>query len=328
MITRIAWKKAGQQKPAAEREASRKARSRLQKRFDRQIADMIRQTNSRYHDKFRGPLTRKDLFPDSFVVHSTTEAVHVSARKAFDDQLAAPFAAEPLPAGHDAALVIHESMINNLAAHLLGGRKFNNKDADTASDSEQIQNLRKLVKVYNVGETPEDKKDAPWEITLASANPVTITFRDGKIKITVRGTRFLGIDEQEYKRPMSVWTQFAVAHGMNGSLWFNLESWDVEATAVETGGKFQPADAPLRSKLRARLKDILGPQDAEQKLAIEFQPIRPEGEASRVGKLVYTLCQPEKAWLTLAINRSHKIGSIPASDASAAHAVSVVGPRP
>jgi hypothetical protein len=286
---------------------------------------MIRETNSRYHDKFRRPLTRKDLFPDSFVVNSTNEAVHLSARKAFADQLAAPFAAEPLPAGHDAALVIHESMINNLAAHLLGGRKFNNNDADEASDSEQMQNLRKLAKVHNMGETPEDKKDAPWEITLASTNPVTITFRDGKIKITVRGTRFLGIDEQEYKRPMSVWTQFAVSYGANGSLWFNLEAWDVEATAVETGGKFQPADAPLRSKLRARLKDILGPQDAAQKLAIEFQPIRPEGEASRVGKLVYTLCQPEKAWLTLAINRSHKIGSMPARDATV---VSVVGSQP
>ncbi|NIL99255.1 MAG: hypothetical protein GTO53_14420, partial [Planctomycetales bacterium] len=304
MITRIAWKKAGQQKPAAEQEAARKARLRLERRFDDQIADMVGQANSKYHDQFRRPLVRQDLFPDHFQVASTEETIHLTAHKAFPDQLAAPTAAEPLPTGHDLALVIHESLINNVATHLLGGRKFTNQDADQAADSQQMKKLRKWVKVHNVGEPPEEKKDAPWEMTLANANPVTITFRDGKIKITVRGTRFLGIDQQEYKRPMSIWTEFAVSPRSDGGLWLTLEAWDVEATAVETGGKFQPADAPLRSKLRARLKDILGDQEAQQKLAVEFQPITPEGEAARVGQLVYTLCQPQKAWLTLAINRA------------------------
>ncbi len=327
MITRIAWKKAGQQKPAAEQEAGRKAQQRLRHQFDRQIADMIDQTNGKYHDKFRRPLVRQDLFPERFEISSSEEAIQLVVLKAFADQLAAPGATAPPPPGHDAALVVHESLINNVAAHLLGGRKFTNQDADQASDSDQMENVRKFVKVHNVGEAPEDKKDAPWEITLASANPVTIAFREGKIKITVRGTRFLGIDEQEYKRPMSVWTEFAVAHGKDGSLWLNLQGWDVEATAVETGGKFQPADAPLRSKLRARLKDVLGPQEAEQKLAIEFLPIEPEGEAARVGKLVYTRCEPAKAWLALAIDRAQKVGSLPDRDAPRVSAVTAADLR-
>ena len=336
MATRIAWKKVGQQKPQAERIGSQMATDRLRTQFGEQVQEMIQDSNRQYHAKLRKPLISKDLYPDKVNVSTTENAVYLFAQKAFDNQLAAPVAATPPPGGHDAAVTVHESLVNNIAAHFLGGRTLSNKDADKASESDQLKKLQKMVEISNLGEPPEDKKDAPWQVTLASANPVSVEFRDHKIRVTVRGTEFVGVDEETvYKRNMNIWGLLGVGFGMDGSLVLTLEKWDVEPTAVEKNrennieGGFQPADALLRSKLRVRLTDLLGSPASdmlgdpaadkpaadkpasEKQVVIMIRPIKPEGEVARLGTLVYTLCQPEKAWLTLALDRSHKIGALP-----------------
>jgi len=180
LIQRIGSRRAAQQKPQAEYIGSQHAVQRLTARMDREAAEKLAQSNADFEAKFRKPLWERRLLPE-LRFRSTADAVHISGIQANEFQVASVTAPpEPAPAA-DLVLRIHQSMVNNSATMALAGRTV--RDETLQAEMKEI-----FGKVPD--ELKPDAEDMPWSVTFAEQEPITVSFGDNQVQITVRGRKF------------------------------------------------------------------------------------------------------------------------------------------
>ncbi len=89
LIESIAWTRARQKNPIAERIASRRAEGRVEQQIDKRSREILDQTKQDLHEKLRGPLDRRGLIPDQIATSSSDSHVFLRATQANQAQLAA-----------------------------------------------------------------------------------------------------------------------------------------------------------------------------------------------------------------------------------------------
>jgi hypothetical protein len=182
LVERIAWRRACAQKCEAEAIASDHAECRVNDRMDRESAGKLEQVNQRYADRFRTPLTERNLFPVELRYSTCTKYLAVRALESDAYHLGAPSVAPPALENVDLAVRVHQSALNNLTDKALGGM--------TVTD-ETLQSILKDL----LGRVPEefkpDENEQPWAINFAADVPITFEFLDNQFRITVRGRRFI-----------------------------------------------------------------------------------------------------------------------------------------
>ncbi len=186
-MEKMAWKRAGKQKPKAEQVASRHAEQRLNARIDQQAAENLDRANGNYQSKFRQPLEERNLFPE-LQFRTCKEKLYLTALAADDYQTAALTAPpEPLP-DSDLAMRMHQSLFNNIASSALAGRTVHEATVQQA-----------VVDLY--GKLPDelksDEEGQPWSITFAEEEPITLAIGENSLKITLRGKAY-GRGENTY----------------------------------------------------------------------------------------------------------------------------------
>jgi len=322
-VEKLAWRKVAKSKGQAQRQSSRLAARRLEERMNEEGDKLLADANQKYEEKFRDPLLRKDAFPRRFDVESDGSQIQLLMHEASPDQLAAPIAAGRPPAGSDLAVRVHESFVNNMAAHLLGGKEVSSEDANQQEGGEpnflerfKQQRQKKLAQQRasegeNPVPTPDDSQvpqgesqEAGWQMRFAKRNPLSVEFRGGTIRFVIRGIEFSGLDEQVYDRPMSMWARYRVQQDNAGGLTLTLLGQGVDPTNVEKGGRFVAADAPLRSKLRVRWKETLEGKNGENKVVQVFPFELPDPRFKQVGPLAYERLDLKDGWLTLGMQRT------------------------
>ncbi|MEC7696225.1 MAG: hypothetical protein VYA11_03930 [Planctomycetota bacterium] len=325
LVEKLAWRKVAQSKGQAQRQSSQRAARRLEERMNEEGDKLLADANQKYGEKFRAPLLRKDAFPRRFDVESDGSQIQLLMHEASPDQLGAPIAASLPPAGSDLAVRVHESFVNNMAAHLLGGKEVSSEDAKQKGDEPNFlerfkqQRQKKLAQQRaSKGEEPlptpqgserpqgsqGESQEAGWQMRFAKRNPLSVEFRDGTIRFVIRGTEFSGLDEQVYDRPMSMWARYRVQQDNAGGLQLTLLGQGVDPTNVEKGGRFVAADAPLRSKLRVRWKETLEGKNGENKVVHVFPFEVPDPRFKQVGPLAYERLDLKDGWLTLGMQRT------------------------
>lgn len=302
-IERIAWKKVGQQKGAAEKIGSRKTEQRVSEEMDGQASTLLADAATRFNEGFRDPLVRRAAFPQVLDFSSTDNALQLTMLQASDRQLGAPTAMPPLAVENDFGVRLHESVINNYASTLYSGRRLTSEEANEAGAKspflKQLQEKQAAKRKASGEAEPEaepeaDRADAKWAITFAKRNPVTVEFNDDTVRFTIRGTRFEG-DGPVQDRNMSIWAVYKFELTDNQGLKLALQEWDVIPTTVEKGGRIKAADEPLRQKLKTRFEKLL--------TDVELDPIELPGEFSKVGLLGFKKASAQNGWFTLALDR-------------------------
>jgi hypothetical protein len=182
IVERIASRRASAQKCEAEAIASEHAECRVNERMDRESAGKLEQANQRYADRFRTPLTERNLFPAELRFSTCEKYLNVRAQETDAYHLGAPLAAPPALANVDMAVRVHQSALNNLTDKALGGM--------TVRD-ETLQSILKDLLGHVPEEFKPDENDQPWAITFAADVPITFDFLDNQFRITVRGRRFI-----------------------------------------------------------------------------------------------------------------------------------------
>ncbi len=182
IVERIASRRADAQKCEAEAIASEHAECRVNERMDRESAGKLEQANQRYADRFRTPLTERNLFPAELRFSTCEKYLNVRALETDAYHLGAPSAAPPALANVDLAVRVHQSALNNLADKALGGM--------TVRD-ETLQSILKDLLGHVPEEFKPDQNEQPWAITFAADVPITFDFLDNQFRITVRGRRFI-----------------------------------------------------------------------------------------------------------------------------------------
>ena len=282
MIRKIAWNRIGQQRGQANRIAGNRAARRVEDRFDREADQQVQKTNTNFQEKFRGPLLRKGEFPRMLRFRTTDDHLYVKGLQANRYQLGSP-TVPPQPNGnHDVSLVVHETLINNLAAATIAGKTFTDEDMEEIGKElggEWEEKLRRA-----------DDED-PWSITYAVSRPVTVTFGDNGFTATLRGRRYTSGDRE--------------FQAMNVTAKYKMEKTDTGAKLIRQGeleifppgfdrenGKLSTSQVALRRLLNKRMNKMFPPE-------IDVESKELPDEWAKVGKLRLDELVAGSGWLTL-----------------------------
>jgi len=252
IVQRVASRRIGEQKRQAELIAADHAADRLRERMDAQINRQMAEAHANYLKKVKHPLIRRREFPD-INLRTSSEELFLQVLAANRNQLAAPTAPPEVTAAGDLAVQVHESMINNLAATLLGGVTLEEEEL-------QKQVIEMRGSLPEALESDEDKD--PWSITFARSQPVTVTFTDGGLSITVRGSRYTSGD-QDF-RAMNVTAHYKIglsdpdANGIRGIKL--VRQGDLEIVPPGEPRRLSGREITLRTLLQKRFGKLFEPE--------------------------------------------------------------------
>jgi hypothetical protein len=204
LIEKIAWKRAGQQKAAAERIAARHAEQQAASSFDREVFQALATGRTNYLQKVRAPLIRRGVLPDDLRMHSTHTHVQIAATLANENQLAAGTASAPHLPPQDLTFQIHETALSNYLPLVLAGVTIRQNEPQTPPELQgrAPQWLREAARRTPPatphredsveGKQQHAKADEavapfkPWAIQLNHEAPVSVTFDEGRVTLRVR----------------------------------------------------------------------------------------------------------------------------------------------
>jgi len=282
-VERIAKKRAKKQKCKAEAIAAQHAEQRINSRIDAEAAESISKAHENFVNKFRRPLTERDLFPQYLGFSSKPSILNISALQADSTQLAAPSAAPAIAEGADVVLQVHDSMINNFTTSALSGMTVDKEDFESAI-------------IDMLGKLPEKLKEddqEPWSISFTRGMPISVQFADEEISMTIRGRKFR---KGEDNHP-----------GMNISVKYKIEETDTGFKLMRQGEPeiFPPGFVPGGGKsmgvrfqvIRTILERRFGRIFIEE---IVPKGIDLEGNLEPLGRLVPIQFNSRDGWLTIA----------------------------
>jgi hypothetical protein len=321
LIEKIAWKRAAEQKGQAEAVSSAHTRERVLREFEEIVVHDLAAARVQYDAKIRAPLVRRGASPEYLQMTSAAQGVSLETLFATRSQLGASGPPPRMMPGHDLAVQIHESAINNYLPLALASARIAQQTADHPPDLKgNVPNWLKLMSVGRpnlaaaasagaeiVDEAKQRVKDAvgvepnvtpppfkPYSITLNADAPATVHFDDGKIEIRVRAA-VLASDESEYKNWDFIVTYQITQNGDRILLkrvgeieafptGFDVE-WPRQLSAEETGFR-----SVLKKNMNARAN---AGQSFPKEIPIE--PVR----LSRFGVLVLRELVADDGWLTV-----------------------------
>jgi hypothetical protein len=280
LIRRVAWKKARQQQPQAERVASAHAEVQVADRFDGRVAEMLDKANENFKTKLRNPLLRRDAFPNSLHFSSDAQQLIVRATRSGSAQTAAAGPPPAVEGTFDLAVRIHDSMVINVGESIMG--------AETLSDERLVKMLQDAKM-----EIPPELKIGPesdaWSITFARELPLRVSFEGQKITVAVTGRQFTR-NEQVVREPMRISAVYIPTKTDKG-MTLRREG-DVTVAYVQNRGRESVAMLAMKTFMRNKF-------DAMFKAEIDPKQLAIPGADQETTPVQLANVQAENGWLTL-----------------------------
>ena len=269
MIQKIASRKIAETMPQAEAIAEGRARDRLRKQFQEQTEPALAQFRDQFQEKVRGPLEKQGFYPEMLHMNTTDTMLVITARKAAASQLAAASLPPAADAKNMISARVHESAINNMLEEKLGGRVI------TQADVDRMAREGKAKMPESLGSDPDQK---PWAVTFAKHRPVTVAVEDGRVKLMVRGDKFVSGDRSF--PGMDIWATYAIATSSQGMHLIREGDVQIYPPGFKPGGteKLSMAETSLRRILQKRF-------DKLWKQVIDIPDLPLQGELAAAGPL-------------------------------------------
>ncbi|MCY3013192.1 MAG: hypothetical protein NT171_00640 [Planctomycetota bacterium] len=297
LIRRIATKKIAESKAQAESIAEGKARDRIRRQFGEQTEPAVAQMRDQFQQKVRGPLQARGLYPESFHMHTTDRHLRIVARKSLAGQLAAFSSPPAANADNIITAQIHESAVNNILEEKLGGKVV------TQDDVTRIAKEQNLKMPDSLGSDP-DAEQKTWAITFAKYRPVTVATSESRVKVTVRGDKFVS-GERSFPG-MDIAAVYAVGQGPKGPVLVREGNVQISPPGFKSGDrKLTMAETSLRRILQKRFDKVF-------KDAIEIEPLPLQGELASIGPLPMNQLESRKdGWLVAGWRKGPAGGGVP-----------------
>jgi len=293
IATNVAWDRVAQSKSTAEYQGARNAERDVNRQLDSEADVLLTKANRNFQEKFRKPLIARDGLPRLLRFSTTEETLNIVTEQANGSQLGAPDKAPTIKGSNDIAVRVHQSMVNNLAASMLGGRKITD------------EGLRKEM-INLTGKLPEKLKEKededPWSITFARRKPVTVAFDDDRFIVTIRGRRYTS-GEKSFMS-MNVTAEYKLAKTKNGMIATRQGDLKIFPPGFVKGKtKLSIRQQTLRKILERRFGSLF-----EQKF--ESHGMELPGNWKKAGKLKLDHLASRAGWLSLAWNRINKPANV------------------
>ena len=285
LVERIAWRKAMKQKYEADAIASSHAADRAAERTDEKAAPMIEDANKDYEKKVRQPMDDRLIFPGQLAFSTTVEAIHVAGFETMLSQLAAATPAPAVTGPSEIALQMHESMVNNMAATLLGGMRLT---------EDMFQRTVKEIAGKVPDQLKPDENQEPFTLVFQREQPVTVTFTDNGFTVTLRGHEFISGERKLRDTNISATYKFvktdkgfkAVRQG--------------ELAILPFGAKERPRVGILGEQMYVILQKRFGKIFGEE---LVMQGFTPTGRLEKAGKVVPVVVNSDTGWLSMGWSR-------------------------
>lgn len=269
LIRRIASRKVVESKPLAESIAEGRARNRLRSQFEEQTSPVLPQFLDQFRSRVRAPLEARGFYPEALDFRTSATELVVSARKAQATQFAA---ASPPPApdpGNVATVSVHESAVNNILEQRFGGVRFTQDD---------VAKMAREFQAPMPASLESETEQQPWAVTFAKYRPITVSAGDGRVKLMVRGDKFVS-GEREFPG-MDIWATYAIGRAPFGIVLVREGDVQIYPPGFRPGAgeKLSPAETSLRRILQRRFDKLL-------KATIEIPDIEPKGQLATLGRL-------------------------------------------
>lgn len=211
IVRRIAWKKALESKPRADRIAADHLRQRIEEEFATKTQEAVAFTLPDISKKILPFLMRFDFPEPPRFLSSTDTAIQLRSLVARGEQLAAPISPPSIVGSYDGAIQIHESVVNNTVGRFLAGRIVTQRELNKLTEKLGQGRVESVKKDAN-----EDKKN-PLKIEFDRYRPVIFEARDGAIRVGIRavfaqGKRRPKIELSAVYRPVRTVEGFVVLH--------------------------------------------------------------------------------------------------------------------
>jgi hypothetical protein len=299
MVSNVGWDKARQQHGRADSIASSHAEDRIRSRFDREMRDALRDLWDRYAEAYRNPLLGRGQLPKDVQLSTTDESLNLQMMQGSRGQLGAAGEPPSIDGTHAMAMRAHESAANNYATAILGGATLSEtaEDEQPKIDTPLPKWVRDAWDDREVKEKPADFK--AWSLTLRRSRPVTVTFEDDGMTVTLHMARLQsGSDDFRNWDAMAKY-QFAIADGgLKAS-----RAGDVEFLPTEFdpqgGRRLTSSQVALRSNLNKIFNED---PDAARSFpqSLEIKPIEFSGDFAHVAPLQIESFSFGAGWMSLA----------------------------
>jgi hypothetical protein len=282
IIRLIARKMANSSKGEAEQLASRKASGQIRYRIDSQAGNLLADVNSKFEDQVKSPLKRRRAYPQLLNFSTSPDALNVVLMHAGEFQIAAPDGPPNIGNHYDMAVRVHESAVGNFAESAIGG--------ETLTGEKVAEMMKESGR--DIPEELQDPQSEPWSVTFASSRPVSAEFRDGLIKIAVRGVRFTR-GEEVVRSAMEMSASYKVEKTLTGSKL--TRQGDVDARYLK-GGRESIQQITLKTFMRKKFSAIFQEEIISE--GIELPP-----RWKHIGKLQLDHLTCDNGWLGLGWQR-------------------------
>ena len=269
LIRKVASRKVAETKPQAEAIAEGRARERLRREFQEQTDPAVSQFREQFQSKVRGPLQAEGLYPELLHMSTTDDTLIVTARKSAGVQLAAASLPPSTDPGNVLSARVHETAINNALETRLAGRIF------TQDDVVRIARERNAKMPESLGSDPDQQ---PWAVTFAKHRPVSVSVDDGRVKVMVRGDKFVSGDRSF--GGMDIWATYAIGSSSGGLHLIREGDVQIYPPGFKPGGteKLSMAETSLRRILQKRFDKLF-------KQVIDLPDLPLQGELAAAGPL-------------------------------------------
>jgi hypothetical protein len=283
LIERAAWRRAGQQQGASEEVAAQRAEVRVTRRVQDQALARLTQANGNYHKEFREPLLKQSAFPRLMQFATTTDVLTVVGLQARERDFGAPTEPPPIEGSPGLAIRMHDSLIDNHFNATLAGQKIT---------QEGIEARFKEIGDGTVPEKLRPKPDEPsWSMTFADVDPVTVSFGDGTIRITLRGTQYTR--GSQTLKAMNITANYKLVREGDRTKLVRDGDLVILPPGRKPGEPLSTQEITQRRLLRNRFDTLFEPEIGGRGLELP-------GKWKKLGKLPVSQFTSEKGWLRAA----------------------------
>ncbi len=287
IVRKIAQKRAAQQKPQADKIAVEKMRNQVGSQFAIKTSEMTSMKPPDPLEKVRPMLKRLSLDEPTRFWGSTERAVYIDSIFRRRDQISTVVSRPLIAEMYDAAVQIHESVIDNAFAPILSGR--------TLKERQLNEMLEKAGRPLPEPEQSGEEREPPFEIDFARLRPIVFEARNQTIRVGVRGTRFAQ-GTRELKRAMEITAIYEPAKTADGVV-ILLRKGDVN---VDFPGdrRLSVSQAGLRRTIQKKFSDVFPEVLLDRPLEI---PTDAKIEAIR-GRIFHPrMVDAKDGWLTITV---------------------------
>lgn len=308
LVSQAGWKRARQSERQAEAIAADHAEDRIERRFDDEVGSKLSSARRQYQDDFRAPLDHRGNGPEYIRFSSTNNSVEIETMQATRLQLAAPSMPPAVTAGHDIAVRLHESAVNNYVAGVLAGASAvqTRPDEDVHFDVDLPSWMKRMWEKRKTQSTNDaaakDEPFKPFLMTLSETQPISVRFLDGgRVEMTLHIADLHSGDNH-----FANWN-------VTGAYTHELVEGRVR---LHREGKLVLLPADFSGKLditqtgeRRNLEKEFDKRSAEGHgfpLTIDVDPIEPSGDLAKSGPLEYREFATGDGWLAIGVDRQSR----------------------